>query len=204
MYKIQISLENVLCMILWAEEHKYVGNYWKRRVLWTPLLSLILLPGLVQIGSGHVVEQSYCQSKQLLDTADVDGGLRTATGTSKCTPPPHLHLCTQSLDFWIQEVEDLMNSTSCISTTCRHPLACSGYLFDMDAKTLVKQGNVFYSPFCWWRPLESNLDADNAMPENWHLLSDTVRVATNKIFSMVALLHGYTSILCCKMETHGS
>jgi hypothetical protein len=63
--------------------------------------------------------------KTLVDAADVDGGLRTATGTSKCTPPLHLHSRTQSLselDFWIQEVEVLTNSTSCISTTCRHPL----------------------------------------------------------------------------------
>jgi len=66
--------------------------------------------------------------KTLLDAADVDGGLCTATGTSKCTPPPHLHSLTQSLserDFWIQEVEVLTNSTSCISTTCRHPLGSS-------------------------------------------------------------------------------
>ena len=41
----------------------YVGNYWKRRVLWTPLLPPILLPGLVQIGSGDMLEQSYSQSK---------------------------------------------------------------------------------------------------------------------------------------------
>jgi hypothetical protein len=53
--------------------------------------------------------------KTLLDAADVDEGLRTATGTSKCTPP-HLHSRTQSLselDFWIQEVRVLTNLTSC-------------------------------------------------------------------------------------------
>ena len=59
----------------------------------------------------------------LLDMAEVEGGLCTATGTSKRT----LHTFTHSqllseLDFWIQDVEFLTNSTSCISTTCRHPL----------------------------------------------------------------------------------
>src|SRR6266567_7487508 len=43
----------------------------------------------------------------------------------KMYPPPHLHLLTQlllELDFWIQEVKVLMNLTSCILTTCCHPL----------------------------------------------------------------------------------
>jgi len=89
------------------------------------------------IGADRVWAHSRTILWSLLDAADVDGGLRTATGTSKCTPP-HLHSLTQSLssselDFWIQELEVLMNSTSCISTTCRHPLvnppkACCGPL----------------------------------------------------------------------------
>jgi hypothetical protein len=52
----------------------------------------------------------------LLDAADVDGEFCTATGTSKCTPPPQPHSFTQSLselDFWIQTVKVLKNSTSC-------------------------------------------------------------------------------------------
>jgi hypothetical protein len=66
-----------------------VGNYSKRRVLCTLLLPPISLPGLVRIGSGHILEQSQWLSiGSLLDVADVDGGFRTATGTSKCTPPP--------------------------------------------------------------------------------------------------------------------
>ena len=36
----------------------YVGNYWKRWVLWAPLLPPISLPGLVRIGFGHILEKS--------------------------------------------------------------------------------------------------------------------------------------------------
>jgi len=53
-------------------------------------------------------------------------GFAQATGTSN-VPSPHLSSlppnCFRRLDFWIQGVEVLTNSTSCISTTCRHPLA---------------------------------------------------------------------------------
>ena len=88
------------------------------------LLPPISLPGLVQIGSGHIILWSI----KTLDAADVDGGLRTAN--IKMHPPLHLHSLTQSLselDFWIQEVEVLTNSTSCISTTCCQPV---GHLFN--------------------------------------------------------------------------
>ena len=123
MCKIQISLENVLCMIPLGGR-TYVGNYWKQRVLWIPLLPPISLPGLVQIGSGRILEQSYGQSKH--------SSTRQTLTESYAQPPEHqnvprlhLHSRTQSLselDFWIQELEVLTNSTSCISTTCRHPL----------------------------------------------------------------------------------
>jgi len=44
----------------------YVGNYWKQQVLWTALSPPISLPGLVQMGSGQILELSYGQSKHSL------------------------------------------------------------------------------------------------------------------------------------------
>ena len=104
----------------------YVGNYWKRWVLWTPLLPLILLlPGLVQIGSRHILEQSYGQSKHSSTQQTMTEGYAQPPEHQNVPPPLHLHSCTQllsELNFWIWEVKVFMNLTSCISTTCRHPL----------------------------------------------------------------------------------
>jgi len=80
-YKIQILFENVLSMILWAEEHMWEITE-SGEFLWTPLLPPISLLGLVQIGSGHILEQILCHRNT------PQRGLRTATGTSKCTLPP--------------------------------------------------------------------------------------------------------------------
>ena len=59
----------------------YVGNYWKRQVLGTPVLPLILLPGLVQIGSGDMLEQSYSQSKH--------SSMRQTLREGYAQPPEH-------------------------------------------------------------------------------------------------------------------
>jgi hypothetical protein len=92
--------------------------YWKRRVLWYSLLPPISLSALVRRGSGHIFAQFHTPLNaldSLLNVADVDGGLCTATGTSKCTPPPHPQSLTRlrsDLNFWIQKVKVLENSTS--------------------------------------------------------------------------------------------
>ena len=83
---------------------------------------------IVGIGADRVWAHIYTilySADSLLNVADVDGGLCTATGTSKCTPPPHPHSLTRlrsDLNFWIQKVKVLENSTSGFSTTSRHPL----------------------------------------------------------------------------------
>ena len=38
----------------------YVRNHWKRRVSWTPMLPPISLPGIMWIGSGHILKRSHC------------------------------------------------------------------------------------------------------------------------------------------------
>ena len=88
---------------------------------------------IVGIGAYRVWVHTFTISYSiysLLNAADVDGGLCTATGTSKWPPPPHPHSLTRlcsDLDFWIQRVKTFKNSTSCFSTTSRHPLACLSF-----------------------------------------------------------------------------
>jgi hypothetical protein len=107
-------------MILWAEEHT-----WEITESGEFVNSIVTSDIIAGIGADRVWSRTRTilwSMETLLNAADDDGGLCTAP---KCTPPPHLHSLTQllsELDFWIQEVEVLTNSTSCISTTCRHPL----------------------------------------------------------------------------------
>ena len=90
------------------------------------LLPPISLSGLVRIWSGHILTQSHTSSihSSTWQTLKLDGGSAQPPERSKCTPQhphslPQLH---SDLDFWIQKVKLLENSTSCISTTSRYLL----------------------------------------------------------------------------------
>ena len=113
------SLENVLCMILWVEEHMWEitksGEFWVSFVNSTVTSDIIAGIGAYTVWA-HTRTLLW-SIKTLLNKADIDRGLCTATGTSKCTLHLHSHTWSLSeLDFWIQEVEVLTNLTSCIST----------------------------------------------------------------------------------------
>jgi hypothetical protein len=59
--KIYITFENLLWTILYSEEHTWeILSYWKRRVSWTLMLPPISSPGIMWIGSGHILKLSHC------------------------------------------------------------------------------------------------------------------------------------------------
>ncbi len=59
----------------------YVRNYWKQQVLWAPSLPPIPLPGLMQIGSGHIFKRSHGPL--------IDSWTRQTLTEGSAQPPEH-------------------------------------------------------------------------------------------------------------------
>ena len=121
-YKIHIVLKSVLCTNLYLEEHMRKIAKAVSFLKFNVASNIIVSIGVYRVWV-HTCTISY-SIESLLNTADVDGGLCTATRTLKCPPPstPSLTQLHSDLNFWIQKVKNFDNLTSCFSTTSHHPL----------------------------------------------------------------------------------
>ena len=88
-YKIHIVLKSVLCTNLYLEEHMWKIAKAVSFLKFNVASNIIVSIGVYRVWV-HTCTISY-SIESLLNTADVDGGLCTATITLKCPPPPHPH-----------------------------------------------------------------------------------------------------------------